>query len=115
MFTTTKALWGLLLTAAGSEGLQSVLKDAGAGAGVLRNTGLGGKDGNGVGEKMTVAEICGECVPREEILRPGVGLDLSVGYGYVYLLFLFLFWGWVWWGRGEGERNELNTWDGVVE
>lgn len=91
-------LWGLLAASGvGAYEGQTVLKGGGVGngnGGVFtghgepERNGEAGKGGNyGEGEK-TMAEICGTCVPREEILRPGVGLDLSVGYGYVFSSFL---------------------------
>lgn len=74
---------------------QTALKDAVLGKGGVVTTGNSrvGENAKGVGCKSkhrggenleTLAEICGTCVRRGEIVRPGVGLDLSVGYGYVF-------------------------------
>jgi K+-transporting ATPase A subunit len=54
-------IYGLLLTASGHGQLQSIISDY-----------------------TPQGRICSGCVPREQIVAPGVGIDLTTTYGYVF-------------------------------
>lgn len=54
--STASVVYGLLMTASGHGGLQSYMSE------------------------HTQARICSGCVPREQIITPGIGIDLTTTY-----------------------------------